>query len=154
MPTQQDANSKNNNVFQARSINKYLNVKHKLLNCNANIHFNTTCIVFKLVTKYAKTKINSHCKETTQHLIDKIQEIRIRNEIKLGHTKKQMLNKQLNNLHLENSKNWGKVWDIIDQNIAYLCMPTQQDANSKNNNKVHHLQPSPVANRVSLKLGG
>jgi uncharacterized alkaline shock family protein YloU len=30
-----------------------------------------------------------------------------------------MLNKQLYNLHLENSKKLGKVWKIIDQNISH-----------------------------------
>jgi hypothetical protein len=30
-----------------------------------------------------------------------------------------MLNKQLYNLHLGNSEKWGKVWDVIDQNISH-----------------------------------
>jgi hypothetical protein len=30
-----------------------------------------------------------------------------------------MLNKQLYNSHLENSKKWGKVWEIIDQILLH-----------------------------------
>jgi hypothetical protein len=33
----------------ANSINKYINVKRKLLNCNANIYFNTTYLQYNLI---------------------------------------------------------------------------------------------------------
>jgi hypothetical protein len=55
---------------QARSINKYVNIKRKLLNCNANIYFNRICKELKVVPKYAKMKIISH-KIKTEHLTDK-----------------------------------------------------------------------------------
>jgi exoribonuclease II len=64
---------------QARSINRYLNIKHKLLNCNA---INRTCKELKVVQKYAKTKIKLH-KIKTEHLTDKIQRVRIYNEKKI-----------------------------------------------------------------------
>jgi hypothetical protein len=58
------------------------------------------------------TKIKSHSKAISQHLTDKIQEIRIKNKIKFWFKKKQMLNKQLYNLHLENSKKNGESYGI------------------------------------------
>jgi hypothetical protein len=85
---------------QARSMNKYLNTKHKLLNCNANTHFNRTCLDLKLVPKYAKRKIKSHSKTISNHLTGKMQEIRIENEIQFWYKEKQMLNKHPFNLHL------------------------------------------------------
>jgi hypothetical protein len=46
----------------ACSKNKYMNIKLKLLNCNANIYFNKTCLELGIIPKYAQTKIkiNSH----------------------------------------------------------------------------------------------
>jgi hypothetical protein len=48
-----------------------------------------------------------------------MQRMGINNEIKYWYKKKQMLNRQLHNSHLKNSKKWGKVWEIIDQNISH-----------------------------------
>jgi hypothetical protein len=53
-----------------------------------------------LVPKYAKMKIKSHSKTIPKHLTGKMQEIRIKNEIKCWYKEKQMLSKQLYNLHL------------------------------------------------------
>jgi hypothetical protein len=45
------------NGSQASSINKYMNTKRKLLNCNANIYFNRTCLEQNLTPKYAQIHI-------------------------------------------------------------------------------------------------
>jgi hypothetical protein len=66
----------------------------------------------KLVPKYARTKINEH-KALLKQTIDKIHKTRINNEIKYWLMKKQILNKQLYKLHLENSNKWGKIWNTI-----------------------------------------
>jgi hypothetical protein len=53
-------------------MNKYLNIEHKLLNCNTNIHFNRTCIVLKLIPKYIKTKIKPYNKAISEYLTGKM----------------------------------------------------------------------------------
>jgi hypothetical protein len=39
--------------------NKYKNTKRKLLNCNADIYFNKSCIAHKIIPKYARINIKS-----------------------------------------------------------------------------------------------
>jgi hypothetical protein len=41
------------NANLAYSINKYKNIKRKLLTCNANIYFNKMCLTQKITPKYA-----------------------------------------------------------------------------------------------------
>jgi hypothetical protein len=76
---------------QASSINKYMNTKLKLLNCNANIYFNRTCLDLNLTPKYAQTRINSHNKTCAKHLEGKVHKLCLKNEIKFLYTKKQNL---------------------------------------------------------------
>jgi hypothetical protein len=112
-----------------------MNIKHKLLNCNANIHFIRMCIDLKLVPKYAKTKIISHNIGISQHVTNKIHEIRVKNEIKFWYKKKQLLNKQLYDLHLENGRRWGKTWDILDKNISHKLEVKMRGKYNTNNAK-------------------
>jgi hypothetical protein len=41
------------NASQESSIYKYMNTKNKLLNCNASIYFNRTCLEQNLTPKYS-----------------------------------------------------------------------------------------------------
>jgi hypothetical protein len=70
------------NASQAKSINKFLNTKLQLLNCNANIYFNKTCLEQNLEPKYTKVKIHSHSKAVTKRMKAQVQKLRIKNEIK------------------------------------------------------------------------
>jgi hypothetical protein len=45
-----------------------MNIKLKLLNCNANIHFNKTCLDLNLTPKYAQTRITSRNKIFAKHV--------------------------------------------------------------------------------------
>jgi hypothetical protein len=78
----------------ASSINKFMNSKLKLLNCNANIHFNRTCLERNLTPKYAHIKINSHYKTIINHTETQTRKIRLRNEIKFLYATKQGLSNQ------------------------------------------------------------
>jgi predicted fused transcriptional regulator/phosphomethylpyrimidine kinase len=45
------------NSSHTEGIYNYMNVKRKLLHCNANIHFNKICLKEKITPKYAVIKI-------------------------------------------------------------------------------------------------
>jgi hypothetical protein len=47
------------NANLAYSINKYKNIKRTLLTCNADIHFNKTCLAHKITPKYANINIKT-----------------------------------------------------------------------------------------------
>jgi len=69
-------------------FHRFESLKRKLYNCNASIYFNRQCLKRKLTTTYAKIKIpntSPACKHT-QH---KVTIMRIKDEIKYLHTKKQ-----------------------------------------------------------------
>jgi hypothetical protein len=66
-----------------------------------------------------RRELKSHNKTISEHLADKMQRIRINNEINFWYKKKQILNEQLYNSYLENNKKRGKIWDLIDQHISH-----------------------------------
>jgi hypothetical protein len=47
------------NANLAYCINQYKNTKKKLLICNANIYFNKSCLVYKIIPKYARINIKT-----------------------------------------------------------------------------------------------
>jgi hypothetical protein len=69
------------NTIQVKSVFQCMNLKRKLLQCNANIKFNKTCLAENIVPKYAEIKVlgNTAASKNTKH---KAQRIRIQNEIK------------------------------------------------------------------------
>ena len=80
------------------SIQKFENLKRKLYRCNANIYFNKQCLKKQLTPSYANIKVpnTSPAHKYTQH---KLSAIRIKDEIKYLHSKKQQLNQQIYHLH-------------------------------------------------------
>ena len=88
------------NAKQARNYNSYKNTKMKLLKTNAAIWFNKMCIAKNLKPNYIHIKINGKTardNKTTQTAI----RYRIQQEIKFLYKKKQYLNRQLYQQHLE-----------------------------------------------------
>jgi hypothetical protein len=67
---------------QAFSIYKFMNTTLELLNCNANIYFNRTCLEQNWIPQYAHIKLYSHNKFLIKHTKSKIAKIGIKNEIK------------------------------------------------------------------------
>jgi hypothetical protein len=69
--TQQDVYHKTVNASYAFYVNKYMNIKLKLLNCNASIYFNRTCLELNLTPKCVHTKINLHNITYAKHTEEK-----------------------------------------------------------------------------------
>jgi hypothetical protein len=101
---------------QAYSINKYKNIKLKLLQCNANIHFNKQCLQNNVIQKYAQCKV-PRTSPATKFTKQKINTIRIKDEIKFLYKKKNHLNRTLYEAHLIAANTWGNTWEIISNNI-------------------------------------
>ena len=78
------------------------------MKCCANIHFNQQCLIRNVIPNYAKYKVpyTSPASEMTQK---KVHIIRIKDEIKFLHKKKQKLNRNLYNAHLKASQEWGNM---------------------------------------------
>jgi hypothetical protein len=54
---------------QAITSHKYKSLRIKLMNCNANIHFNKQCLLHKVIPAYAKLQVphTSPASHATQH---------------------------------------------------------------------------------------
>ena len=98
------------------SIQKFENLKRKLYRCNANIYFNKQCLKKQLTPSYANIKVpnTSPAHKYTQH---KLSAIRIKDEIKYLHSKKQQLNQQIYHLHLHLTNTWHNMWPHLQHTI-------------------------------------
>jgi hypothetical protein len=85
---------------QARTIHQYKNLKTKVQKCCADIYFNKQCLATKITPNYANIKIPvaSPASRVTQ---GEVHTIRLKDEIKYLHLKKEKLNKTLYTLHLQ-----------------------------------------------------
>jgi hypothetical protein len=104
------------NSSHTKGIYNYMNCKRKLLHCNANIQFNKICLRKKLIPKYAYVKIPTNKNEAARRTQTQAQTLRIKNEIKFLHKKKQ-LNTQLYYAHIQNANTWQHTWNNIEQSI-------------------------------------
>jgi hypothetical protein len=92
------------------SIYIFAGLKRQLHKCDASIYFNKQCLKKKLTPTYAKIVIpnTSPAHNFTQQ---KITTIRIKDEMKFLHAKKQKLNSQIYHLHLTLGNNWNTCGD-------------------------------------------
>ena len=93
-------------------IHKFTSLKRKLYNCNANIYFNQQCLKNNVIPTYAKLKFpnTSPASKFTQR---KATHMRIKDEIKFLHAKKQQLNYQIYYLHLTLANTCKNSWQYI-----------------------------------------
>jgi hypothetical protein len=94
------------------SIHRYKNLNTKLHNRIANIYFNKQCRKKKLVPSYAKIRI-PRTSPAHKHTQQKVASIRIKDEIRYLHCKKQ----QINHLQLHLSHNWDSNWPHLQEAI-------------------------------------
>jgi hypothetical protein len=87
-------------------------MKRKLLFCNADIYFNRQCLYKSLTPNFARLKIPNNSPAAKITTI-KAQTLRIKEEIKFLHMKKQQLNSRLYHLHLRLANTWGNSWHYI-----------------------------------------
>jgi hypothetical protein len=97
-------------------MNRYLNIKKKLLITNANIWFNKQALTRKVTPKYVKVKVSGNSLQAikTQKTAEYI---RIKNELKFLYKKKQSINNQLYSVHLEAVPYWDRNWKFIEESI-------------------------------------
>jgi hypothetical protein len=120
------------------SIHKYENLKRKLHNCNANIYFNQQCLKKQLTPKYALIRVpnTSPASKYTQR---KISHLRIKDEIKFLHAKKQHLNHQIYLLHLQLANSWNNSWPYIQHTIEEKLQRETQTKYKNLDNKLNKL---------------
>jgi hypothetical protein len=98
------------------AIHEYENTKRKLLLCNANIYFNKQCQHKRLVPNYTKIRIPGNTPATTS-MARKARQLRIKEELKFLHKKKQYLNGKLYQIHLMLANLWGNNWQYIQSTM-------------------------------------
>ena len=97
-------------------IHQFENLKRKLYNCNASIYFNKKCLNKRLTPLYAQIKI-PNTSPVHKYTQQKVPKLRIKDEIKFLHCKKQKLNSEIYQLHLKLANLWENLWPHIQQNI-------------------------------------
>jgi len=80
---------------QAQLINRYKNTRSKLQKCSANIYFNKQCLVKQITPTYVNIRV-SNTSPAALVTTRKAQTIRVKDEIKFLHKKKEKLNKEFN----------------------------------------------------------
>jgi len=121
------------------SIRKFENLKMKLYNCNANIYFNRQYLQKHLIPNYARVKVPNTSSEAkfTQH---NVYNLRIKDEIKYLHMKKQQLNRQIYQFHTSLANKWGNTWHYIQQTFEEKLKKLIQ-LNYKNLEKTKQINP-------------
>jgi hypothetical protein len=104
--------------------------------------------------EYAQTRINSHNKTFAKHIEGKVHKLRIKNEIKFLYAKKQNLNKTLYYLHIQNGKQWGKTWDLINQNITNKLNAKMSTKYKCINNKIKKLSEQKTKTYTQTTIKG
>lgn len=78
----------NKNVSsKAHSINRYKNLKHEVLKCNASVSFNKHCLNVKLISKYANIEVSDTFLRS-EFAQQKVYKLRITDELKFLYLKK------------------------------------------------------------------
>jgi hypothetical protein len=93
-----------------------VHLKEKVMKCCLNIYFNKQCLIKKVTPNYAKCKI-PQTSPASNYTRRKIHNIRIKDEIRFLYKKKQKLNTDLYNIHLEATNAWGNTWHLITENV-------------------------------------
>jgi len=94
------------------SIQKYESLKSKLYKCNVNIYFNKQCLKRQLTSSCANIKV-PNTSPAYKHTQKKLPTIRIKDEIRNLHSKKQQINPQLYHLHITLAGNCDSWWPHI-----------------------------------------
>ena len=90
------------------SINKIESLKRKLSNCNASVYFNRKCVRQTLTPVYAKIKI-PNTSPACRHTQQRVTNLRLKDEIKFLHYKKQKLNALLYHSQLALANTWNNL---------------------------------------------
>jgi hypothetical protein len=93
-------------------MHKFTNLKRQLYNCSASIYFNRQCLKKKLTPTYVRITVHN-TSPATKFTQQKVTNIRIKDEIKYLHSRKQRLNTQIYHLHLALADNWNNSWQHI-----------------------------------------
>ena len=117
-------------------IHRFESLKRKLYNCNASIYFNRQCLKKKLTPTYAKIKVPNTSPAHTQH---KVTIMRIKDEIKYLHTKKQKLNVLIYQLHLDLANTWKNLWPLIHHTIENTLQREIRSRYLNLDRKLNHL---------------
>jgi hypothetical protein len=109
-----------------------------MYNCNASIYFNKQCLKKKLTPAYAKITIPN---TSPAHIFtqQKVTALRIKDEIKFLHSKKQKLNFQIYHLHLTLANEWNNLWQHIQHTIDNKLQREIQARYLKLDNKLKKL---------------
>ena len=119
------------------SIQKYVSLKTKLYKCNANIYFNKQCLKRQQTPSYANIKAPTPPQTTNTQ--NKLPAIRIKDELKYLHAKKQEINIQLYHLHIYLANSHDKWWPHIQYTIQEKIHNTIMYKYKALDKKLHNL---------------
>jgi len=120
------------------SIQKYVSLKTKLYKCNANIYFNKQCLKRQLTPSYANIKV-LNTSPAYKHTQKKLPAIRIKDELKYLHAKKQQVNVQLYLLHIYLANSHDRWWPHIQYTIEEKIHHTIKYKYNALDKKLHNL---------------
>jgi hypothetical protein len=87
-------------VSQAQNINKYKKLRTKFAKCCANIYFNKQCLYSKVIPNFVQLKF-PNTSSASRSATKKMQTMRLKDENKFLHKKKEQLNRELYRSHIQ-----------------------------------------------------
>jgi hypothetical protein len=118
---------------QAKSFHEFKNTKRRLLKTIAAIWYNKACKNKQLSPNYISIKINGNNRQCTNTL-KAATHYRINQEVKFLYIKKNNLNEQLYNKHLQCAALWPNCWPTLHATIED-ALKSEMDAHSDKPNK-------------------
>jgi len=112
-------------------IQKYESLKSKLYKCNASIYFNKHCLKRQLTPTCANIKV-PNTSPAYKHTQKKLPTIRIKDKIRNLHSKKQQINLQLYQLHIQHiieeklCKEIKSEYETLDKKLQNLTLAQKE----------------------------
>jgi len=131
---------------QAKTINRFRNLRTKIAKCSANIHFNHQCLKCNITLKYAQIKI-PNTSPASQRATLKAGVLRIKEELKFLHKKKDTINRELYKCHLQAAHEWGNNWTYIQECITHKINKHIEKKYKTMEEKIRRLKQSSTHNQ-------
>ncbi|XP_049842672.1 uncharacterized protein LOC126293473, partial [Schistocerca gregaria] len=140
-------------AFPSKLYNKYRNTLMKLQKTTLNIQFNKNCLANKIIPDYIKNSVNS-MSSAPKKVKKKVEILWLKQEIRELYTKKQSLNTELYQTHLDlaNKFTVPAYFDEITNREKAYVQKVMQEKREKQNRKLNRIINStytPTKNNLS-----
>ena len=119
--------------------------------CSANIYFNRQCLKNNIIPKYARVKV-PNTSPASQHTAQKAKVMRVKDELKFLHKKKETLNRALYRCDLQTAQEWGTYWNCIHEYILHRVNTDTEKKYKTMDDKIRLIQNTTRKQRTDVSF--